>query len=166
MSNQRWEEVSKSKPCPACGKPDWCAWTPDGEMLKCERSTTPPPGMVLVKTAEGGALFKYPPCEGGPKYARPTVPKPPASPKGKGGLSGQVVTAYPYRSEDSTLLFEVVRYEPKDFRPRRPDGKSGWIWNLDGTPRVLYRLPELLAADRAGGYSSAKAKRTLTPCGR
>src|SRR5262249_3630164 len=27
------------------------------------------------------------------------------------------------------------------------DGKGGWIWNLAGVARVLYRLPELLAAD-------------------
>ena len=30
------------------------------------------------------------------------------------------------------------------FRQRQPDGKSGWIWNLEGVRRVLYRLPELL----------------------
>jgi putative DNA primase/helicase len=41
--------------------------------------------------------------------------------------------------------FEVVRFKPKDFRQRQPDGKGGWFWNLDGVPRVLYRLPELLA---------------------
>lgn len=92
MSNDRWQEVSKPKPCPACGKPDWCAWTPDGEMLKCERTLTPPPGMVLVKPLDRGALFKYrPPAfaeasagkrDGGTaKCARPVTPKPLASPK-------------------------------------------------------------------------------------
>jgi hypothetical protein len=37
------------------------------------------------------------------------------------------------------------------FRQRRPDGHGGWIWNLDGAERVLYRLEELIeaiAADR------------------
>jgi hypothetical protein len=42
-----------------------------------------------------------------------------------------------------------VRFEPKSFSQRRPDGTGGWIWNLNGVERVLYRLPELLAADPA-----------------
>lgn len=29
---------------------------------------------------------------------------------------------------------------------RRPDGKGGWVWSLDGVKRVLYLLPELLTA--------------------
>ena len=40
-----------------------------------------------------------------------------------------------------------MRYEPKDFRQRRSDGNGGWIWNLQGTHRVLYRLPEVLATN-------------------
>ncbi len=118
-------------------------------MLKCERSTTPPSGMVQVKTVDGGALFKYPArsrrtC--GDKIDR--IDKTPKL--DKAGPSGQVVKTYPYHSENGTLLFEVVRYEPKDFRQRRPDGKGGYLWSLGDTPRVLYRLPELLAADKDG----------------
>jgi 5S rRNA maturation endonuclease (ribonuclease M5) len=39
-----------------------------------------------------------------------------------------------------------VRYDPKDFRQRRPDGHSGWIWNLEDTRRIPYRLRELREA--------------------
>lgn len=53
------------------------------------------------------------------------------------------VAAYRYESKDGTLLYEAVRFEPKDFRQRRPDGKGGHTWNLNGTSRVLYRLPAL-----------------------
>ncbi|HOD81763.1 MAG: hypothetical protein BWX88_03439 [Planctomycetes bacterium ADurb.Bin126] len=60
---------------------------------------------------------------------------------------GRIVSTYDYRDEGGTLLFQVVRFDPKDFRQRRPDGKGGWTWKLGNTPRVLYRLPELLAAD-------------------
>lgn len=60
------------------------------------------------------------------------------------------VTAYPYLDEAGTLLFEVVRFEPKDFRPRRPDGHGGWVWNLHGTRRVLFRLPAVRAAVAEG----------------
>lgn len=51
---------------------------------------------------------------------------------------------YDYRDEDGALLFQVVRYDPKDFRQRRPDGAGGWIWNMNGVRPCLYRLPELL----------------------
>ena len=60
--------------------------------------------------------------------------------------SKQIVATYPYTDETGKLLFEVVRHEPKDFRQRRPDGKGGWIWNLNGVRRVLYRLPEVVRA--------------------
>jgi hypothetical protein len=58
------------------------------------------------------------------------------------------VATYRYLDETGELLFEVLRYEPKDFRQRRPDGKGGWLWNLDGVRRVPYRLPELLVAPK------------------
>lgn len=58
----------------------------------------------------------------------------------------RIIKTYDYCQADGSLLFQVVRFEPKDFRQRRPDGNGGWIWNLRNTPRVLYRLPELLTA--------------------
>jgi hypothetical protein len=54
-----------------------------------------------------------------------------------------------YRDESGALLFQVVRKPNKVFRQRRPDGRDGWVWNLQGVRLVLYRLPELLAADPA-----------------
>jgi 5S rRNA maturation endonuclease (ribonuclease M5) len=57
-----------------------------------------------------------------------------------------IVKTYDYRDESGQLLYQVVRYEPRDFRQRRPDGKGDWIWNLEGVRRVLYRLQELLRA--------------------
>jgi hypothetical protein len=44
------------------------------------------------------------------------------------------------------LLFEVLRYQPKGFKQRRPDGRGGWTWNVSGVRRVLYRLPAVLQA--------------------
>jgi len=60
---------------------------------------------------------------------------------------GRVVASYDYRDESGKLLFQSVRFEPKGFSQRQPDGKGGWKWNLQGVRRVLYRLTELLAAD-------------------
>ena len=39
--------------------------------------------------------------------------------------SRKTVTAYPYLNAVRDLLYEVVRYEPKQFRQRRPDGQGG-----------------------------------------
>lgn len=60
--------------------------------------------------------------------------------------AGRVGARYGYLDESGALLFQVERLKPKRFRQRRPDGKGGWTYSLDGTRRVLYRLPELLAA--------------------
>ena len=64
--------------------------------------------------------------------------------------SKEIVAVYPYHDEAGTMLYEVVRFKPKDFRQRRPDGKGGSAWNMQGVRRVLYRLPALLAAKQAG----------------
>lgn len=65
------------------------------------------------------------------------------------GARRTIVATYDYRDEQGALLYQVVRYVPKDFRQRKPDGAGGWGWKLEDTRRVLYRLPELLAADPA-----------------
>lgn len=54
------------------------------------------------------------------------------------------VASYDYRDEQGQLLFQVVRFDPKDFRQRHPKPGGGWNWGLNGTRRVLYRLPELV----------------------
>lgn len=59
---------------------------------------------------------------------------------------GRIVATYDYADERGELLYQVVRFEPKDFRHRRPDGRGGWTWNLNGARRVLYRLSELAEA--------------------
>jgi putative DNA primase/helicase len=60
------------------------------------------------------------------------------------------VATYQYHDEDGTVLFEKVRYEPKDFRIRRPNPAGGWIWNRKGVRPVLYRLPAIDEAIRKG----------------
>jgi hypothetical protein len=57
----------------------------------------------------------------------------------------QIVATYDYRDERGELLFQVVRYEPKGFRQRRPKPGGGWVWSVKGVRVVPYRLPELLA---------------------
>jgi len=63
---------------------------------------------------------------------------------GAGNRSSEIVATYDYTDEAGELLYQCVRFQPKDFRQRQPDGKGGWIWGIQGVRRVLYRLPELL----------------------
>lgn len=52
--------------------------------------------------------------------------------------------AYDYSDEHGKLLYQVVRLPGKKFFQRRLDAKGVWQWNLNGTRRVLYKLPDLL----------------------
>lgn len=65
------------------------------------------------------------------------------------GHGRRIVASYPYRDERGGLLYEAIRFDPKGFAQRRPDGRGGWVWSLGGVCRVLYQLPELLSADPA-----------------
>jgi hypothetical protein len=60
----------------------------------------------------------------------------------------KIAAVYPYVDEPGEVLFEVVRYVPKDFRQRHPDGNGGWVWKLpDGPGRyLLFRLAEVAEA--------------------
>ncbi|MCC7086329.1 MAG: hypothetical protein IT427_15105 [Pirellulales bacterium] len=61
----------------------------------------------------------------------------------------KIVATYDYRSQVGELLFQVVRFDPKDFRQRKPKPGGGWDWSVKGVRVVPYRLPELAAADAA-----------------
>jgi len=67
--------------------------------------------------------------------------------QGKSKPQRKIVADYDYVDSFGALLYQVVRYHPKDFRQRQPDGNSGWIWNMKGVDRVLYRLPEINQSD-------------------
>ena len=56
----------------------------------------------------------------------------------------RIVCEYDYCDAEGKLLFQVVRFDPKDFRQRRPDSQGDWIWNVRGLRVVPYRLPAVL----------------------
>jgi hypothetical protein len=60
----------------------------------------------------------------------------------------RIVKEYNYCDENGDVLFQCVRYDPKDFSQRHK-GPNGWIPNIQGVRRVLYHLPQLL--DRPDG---------------
>ncbi|HUY32962.1 MAG TPA: DUF3987 domain-containing protein [Pirellulales bacterium] len=73
---------------------------------------------------------------------------PPVDPPKRNGKP-RIVATYDYCDEAGELQFQVVRYEPKDFRQRRPKAGGGWDWSVKGARGVPYRLPELLAQPAA-----------------
>lgn len=68
---------------------------------------------------------------------------------------------YGYYDESYHLLYENVRLTPKGFYQRRPDGAGEWINDLSGVRRVLYRLPEVLQAERVMIFEGEKDCRTI-----
>jgi putative DNA primase/helicase len=56
-----------------------------------------------------------------------------------------VVAEYNYTDEHGSLIYQVLRTNPKGFFQRYPDGNGGWI-NRKHRRQVLYHLPEVLRA--------------------
>lgn len=90
--------------------------------------------------AEAGALLDAIRAHEAQGYNGDETPKRVSQP------NGTIADTYDYRWIDGVLLYQVCRMEPKGFRQRRPDGNGGWLWNMKGTPTILYKLPELAAA--------------------
>lgn len=72
-----------------------------------------------------------------------------SSSSGGKGPRGKIVATYDYHDAAGKLLFQVVRFDPKDFRQRSPTPGGGWTWSTKGIDLVLYRLPQILAATPA-----------------
>ena len=80
------------------------------------------------------SFFKKKPA----KVANPSSPTAKAKPV--------VDRVYSYTDALGRESYQAVRLIPKSFRQRH--GAEGhWTWNMDGVERVLYRLPEVLAAE-------------------
>jgi hypothetical protein len=95
----------------------------------------------------------------------------------------RMVAQYTYEDESGAFKYQACRWEPgfegqdKSFTLRRRDGRDGWINNLDGVARILYRLPEVVNAPEdaliwiAEGEKCVEALRglgfiaTTSPCG-
>ncbi len=59
----------------------------------------------------------------------------------------RIVAVYPYTDEAGAVLFEAIRFDPKGFAQRKPDGAGGYIWKLNGARRVIYRLHDIVTDD-------------------
>ena len=81
------------------------------------------------------------------------------------GSQQEIERTYDYTDEQGHLLFQVVRYRPKAFKQRQPNGHGGWIWNMKNVRRVLYRLPHVLAATTVYVVEGEKDVETLEKLG-
>ena len=126
----------------------------DGWMARCPAHEDQTPSLAIGMGKEGQILLC---CHAGCKTPAVLAPlgltvadlRPDESAAGE-KRKRAIAATYDYVDECDATLFEAVRYEPKAFRQRRPDGAGGYIWNLKGVRRVLYRLPRVLEAVRAG----------------
>lgn len=153
---------SRTHPCPVCGGYDEA---PRGQGVRCFGFSANGTHYCTREDKAGAAPFK----EGADAYAHKAtgscpcgVEHEPAPIKQAAGAK-KIEAVFSYQNRDSSLAFQVVRYSPKRFSQRRPDGKGGFIWNLDnfrgkdgnGKPvgdvqgLPLYALPELLKANPA-----------------
>jgi 5S rRNA maturation endonuclease (ribonuclease M5) len=64
----------------------------------------------------------------------------------------RIVAEYDYVDANGGLLFQVVRFQPKDFRQRRRDSATlgGWTWSTKGVEKVLFQLPRIIRAVQRG----------------
>jgi hypothetical protein len=75
-----------------------------------------------------------------------------------------VAARYDYRDETGTLIYQIERLEPKNFRIRRPDGQ-GWAYNAKGVKITPYHLQEVLKADEVLIVEGEKDADTLAKIG-
>lgn len=80
-------------------------------------------------------------------------------------MRSRIVTVYSYRDEKGNLLYQQIRFLPKDFRFRRPSETDGWIWNLQDVRRILYRLRAVLRANEVFVVEGEKDVETLRKWG-
>lgn len=118
--------------------------TPNGHLARCPAHDDRKSSLSVAQGGDGKVLLKcFAGCETEQIVgALGLEMKDLFNDKGHLDPEPRIVKAYDYTDEHGDRLYQVVRFEPKDFRQRRPNG-DGWTWKLDGTRRVPYRLHDL-----------------------
>lgn len=147
--------------------------TANGFMVRCPGHEDKEASLSVGQGKDGAILLK---CHAGCEtsaicatmgltlkdlFAEP-LPKPVSL--GYANEKREIVKTYSYTDALGRELFQVVRMVPKTFRQKHSDGKGGWIWSMENVERVLYRLPEVLAAKEVWVCFSPDTE-LLTPMG-
>lgn len=80
-------------------------------------------------------------------------------------IRGKQVSTYSYTDETGNLISQVLRYEPKTFSQRRPNGNGDWIRNTTGIRIVPYNLPAVMQAETIFIVEGEKDVETLKKIG-
>ena len=138
----------------------------EGWKAKCPCHGDREPSLSLNEGADGRALIKcHAGCSTDDLLAAIGLTRKDLFPVAQGRNGSELVATYDYVDENSKLVYQVCRFAPKDFRQRRPDGKGGWIWNLKGISRVLYKLPEVRTAQIVAVTEGEKDAESLAKFG-
>lgn len=126
---------------------------PDGNWVaKCPAHEDSTPSLRFKETEPGGKLLLWCGAECPPERILGTLGLELRDLfEEKDERKARIAHCYDYRDETGKVVFQTVRFDPKGFRQRQPDGKGGWVWNLRGVREVLFRLPEVLGTVQAGG---------------
>lgn len=58
----------------------------------------------------------------------------------------KIVATYDYHDENGVVLYQKVRFEPKDFASRRLDPETRrWLWGLEGVRLVPFQLHRIVS---------------------
>ena len=174
VNSPTWPRVTQEKPCPACGKADWCRVSPDGELVWCGRESS-----GAIRAQGGGWLHKGPangqshggsgehrPAPKAPSKTAKTYPTPEAAIEAarwqveqQEGQPATFAHEWPYIVNGGEVL-RVVRFnladEDKRFRPIHPV-TGGWRIGDPAGPLPLYRHDELAAGGLAWVCEGEKA---------
>ena len=149
--------ATRSTPCGICGGHDEiprgegrrCWGYSRGDYVYCTRSEYAGE-LTLNPSSEtyGHRLIGY--CKCGQTHNPGPSPENVKSPV-RAQRPKSMVATHDYRDGAGELIYQVLKFRFDDtgekcFQQRRPDGNDGWIYNLQDVRRLIYRLPELLAA--------------------
>ncbi len=147
MNAQRFKTADS--PCPVCGgwermprdKGVRCSGYLDGDFICCTREEHA--GRLAQNGGGAYAHKRFGPCLCGKQHGA-AVRDITEAPKSR------IVDRYEYCAADGRVVYRVVRFEPKTFRPQRLDASGEWIWGMQGVEPLIYRLPQVISAVGAG----------------
>jgi len=110
-------------------------------------------GLLTDRQSANIGRIRFAAARGEPRRTPPPEPHPKEP--------SRTAAHYDYADESGTVLYQSVRMEPKRFFQRRPSPHGGWINNLQDVRLILYRLPELIAADPSSRVYVAEGEKDV-----
>jgi hypothetical protein len=128
------QRFTSERPCPVCGGYDRA---PRGQGLRCFGfMSTKGPYTCCTREELAGQLpfnttaqaYRHTlegPCGCGDEHRDGSLMSARSTAEGDPGDAPRVVATYNYHDANGMLVYQMVRFEPKSFAVRRPDGQGG-----------------------------------------